>query len=1666
MRSWLEKVILLLVCFCMMSVGAMAQQAPTLGAMYEFGAIASQAVTNTGKTVVQGKVGVSNGNLTGFTPNGEGVAVRGVHRNEEPAIQAAKDALAAMNYMTSLPVTSTLPSGVLDGATITPGVHVINGDATLGNDAILKFDGGTQKGAVFIIHITGNLTIGKVKEYEMLGTAAGINVYWVVDGNVLVESSGVARGNIFSKGNIVMNDAAQLQGRLAAPTTTGTIQFNRNTLTHPADLSITITTDKDTYAFGGIVTYTITVQNLGPVNAERVTVPLGQLVGEIQSQSSSLPDRTTLESGNLIISRLEYGEEVVLTIQAKTNQAGLLSSSAQVSWRGVDEIRSNNTAVVGFCVLLSETGEIFGNTEVCKNGTYRYYIEAVDGATKYYWSVTDGLDYIQNGVPGESLSIDVVVGTDDISNFSVTVTAENSCGKGPARTLDVAIQADVPEMPESVTGPDAICRGTAGVTYSIAPVANASSYTWVIPNGWTFASGEGTSMTGENLTEVVVNPGDNSGTVTVIASNACGDSDPQTKYTQVDDATPDAPTSITGTQQGCVDAVVPYEVDEVPTAVEYIWEVPTGGGWSVVSGNGTRNVMIKVGTTAGEITVRAKNGCGVSEPFSKLVEPVTSPSPAPGPIQGDIYTCIDQTGLEYAVEEVPTALWYEWSLPEGWVIVSGENTNKIVVNAKANGGEISVVAWNDCGKSDASTLTVIPTEDVPQQLGPIAGGKYGCVGNTANYSIEEVAGANSYFWEVPKDGGWEILSGQGSSAIEVLVGSTSGNITVVAVNGCGNGAISTLDVVPQTAPPAAPAPITGPTEVCEGSAGYVYKVDPIVGVNYYDWNVPEGWAITDGLGTASITVTAGSVAGVVTVTGQNDCGTGTDATLDVTVVPSPPDQPGQITGPPSVCVGEQGLEFSIEPVAFASSYEWSVGKDNDWEIVSGQGTTKIVVNAGSEPTVISVKAINACGVTGETQLTTIMTSEAPAMPGPITGETVPCAGDIYTFSIDAVETAYKYNWYFPENWSVVEDNGTSVTVSTNGTGGKVRVSAENGCGPGGEQVLDVSPSTAPPAAPLAILGDLDVCAGNQATFYVEEVNGASSYIWNLPQGWSFISGEGTARIVVQVGTTAGAISVTSKNGCGDGGQVSREVQLNTGPPVTPGPIEGEPLVCTSSVFTYSIEPVDNASSYFWQVPTGWEILNGQGTTSIEVQVGTSTGNVGQVSVVARNSCDSSGETVLPVTASDDTPVTPGAITGPSTTFCEKTEGLVYSISPVAGAVSYNWAVPEGWKIEDGDGTSSITVTAGTGTGQVTVTVKNACGSEGSTSLSVMAQTTPLTPEISLGSLSPCQGETTTYSVTASADGNVDTYIWQLPEGWTIVSGDGTATIEVLTNGNGGKIMVTAKNSCQTSGTAELKVTPSPAIPVAPGAIVGGAGICAGSTTTYTIENPSSGTTYDWSVPEGWEILDGDGTPTITVLAGEGIGTITVTGVNGCGATEPSALDVAAMPSEGATEIKDTSTPCVGLSYEVDPVPGASEYNWQVPGGWTITTGQGTPKITVTPGIGNGDISLTVGNGGCTDEPLYITPVPTRANSDLKFPNVFSPNGDGTHDLWEISNIENYADNEVTIINRWGNEVYHSKSYKNNWSGDNLSEGTYFYVVRVKLCDGQDKLYKGYVMLVR
>jgi gliding motility-associated-like protein/uncharacterized repeat protein (TIGR01451 family) len=90
----------------------------------------------------------------------------------------------------------------------------------------------------------------------------------------------------------------------------------------------------------------------------------------------------------------------------------------------------------------------------------------------------------------------------------------------------------------------------------------------------------------------------------------------------------------------------------------------------------------------------------------------------------------------------------------------------------------------------------------------------------------------------------------------------------------------------------------------------------------------------------------------------------------------------------------------------------------------------------------------------------------------------------------------------------------------------------------------------------------------------------------------------------------------------------------------------------------------------------------------------------------------------------------------------------------------------------------------------------------------------------------------------------------------------------------------------------------------------------------------------------------------------------------------------------------------------------------------------------------------------------------KSIAGIIIPNVFTPNGDGLNDTFEIPGLELYQANELTIVNRWGGTVYDKKGYTNDWAATGLNEGTYFYLLKVKTAANKWEVYKGYITILR
>ncbi|HIB84375.1 MAG TPA: gliding motility-associated C-terminal domain-containing protein [Chromatiaceae bacterium] len=131
--------------------------------------------------------------------------------------------------------------------------------------------------------------------------------------------------------------------------------------------------------------------------------------------------------------------------------------------------------------------------------------------------------------------------------------------------------------------------------------------------------------------------------------------------------------------------------------------------------------------------------------------------------------------------------------------------------------------------------------------------------------------------------------------------------------------------------------------------------------------------------------------------------------------------------------------------------------------------------------------------------------------------------------------------------------------------------------------------------------------------------------------------------------------------------------------------------------------------------------------------------------------------------------------------------------------------------------------------------------------------------------------------------------------------------------------------------------------------------------------------------------------------------------------------------------------------------GGTDYSWTPVDGLDCTNCDNpiaNPQVTTTYVVSAFDELGCFGR----DSVLIIVDELVDPETVLLVPNAITPNGDGINEFWNIRNLDLYPENEVVIVNRWGDEVFSSKPYMNDWGGTynqkNLPSGTYYFVLKL------------------
>ena len=356
--------------------------------------------------------------------------------------------------------------------------------------------------------------------------------------------------------------------------------------------------------------------------------------------------------------------------------------------------------------------------------------------------------------------------------------------------------------------------------------------------------------------------------------------------------------------------------------------------------------------------------------------------------------------------------------------------------------------------------------------------------------------------------------------------------------------------------------------------------------------------------------------------------------------------------------------------------------------------------------------------------------------------------------------------------------------------------------------------------------------------------------------------------------------------------------------------------------------------------------------------------------------------------------------------------------------------PYTYQWNTGDSTNTISnLTAGTYS--VTVTDANGCTATSSINITEPEEISVTFTVNDVSCYGANDGE-----VTAQVTGGTSPYAYD----WSPIS----STSSTITGLGPGQytVTITDANGCTTSATAivseptPIRVSVSTTDPVCYGdsAIIELSTI--GGIPPYT---------YSWS----------NGATDSTMYLPEGEYQVTITDNNGCDTTLSINVDYNGLEP---LIITDTVISPNGYEFLIDitVTGGTSPYTYL----WN--TGETVEDITASM---SGEYVVTVTDfNGCEAYDTVIIDIP------LKIPTIFTPNGDGKNDTWNILNIGTYDDVTITIFNRWGNQLFyfHGNGFdytdpENQWDGTYNGKlvpfGEYLFVINLN-----GEIYKGTVLV--
>jgi len=258
--------------------------------------------------------------------------------------------------------------------------------------------------------------------------------------------------------------------------------------------------------------------------------------------------------------------------------------------------------------------------------------------------------------------------------------------------------------------------------------------------------------------------------------------------------------------------------------------------------------------------------------------------------------------------------------------------------------------------------------------------------------------------------------------------------------------------------------------------------------------------------------------------------------------------------------------------------------------------------------------------------------------------------------------------------------------------------------------------------------------------------------------------------------------------------------------------------------------------------------------------------------------------------------------------------------------------------------------------------------------------------------------------------------------------------------------VTNEGSCESYADTDTLIVPDlkPSITPVLTIVASESPVCTNKPVSFTatVGNQTGALTYQWRVNNSIVGTDSPIFTSSTLQDGDEV-TCTVGNIGHCVlpvTSQPYVVKTAAPPT---VKFDKNIAINYGSSTQLIPITtgNIAAYKWSPATGLSSATEANptaNPTATTT-------YSLVVTNAeGCEEQASITVAV------GVSIPSVFTPNGDGINDTWNIPALVNYPNCNVSVYNRFGGLVFQSKGYDKAWdsryNGKVLPQGTYYYVI--------------------